>query len=45
MYESMLREQTKARNDFLDGLVEKRNKGEVGKFVEGILNNGGCKSK
>ncbi|CAN5269241.1 hypothetical protein BH20ACI2_BH20ACI2_05180 [soil metagenome] len=43
MYESMLKEQPKARNDFLNGLVEKRNKGEVGKFVEGVLNKGGCK--
>jgi len=44
MYESML-QQPKAKNDFLDSLVEKRNKGEVGKFVEEVLSKGGCKSK
>lgn len=45
MYESMLKEQPKAKNEFLDGLVERRNKGEVGHFVEDVLSKGGCKSK
>lgn len=44
MYESMLKEQPKAKNEFLDALVEKRNKNEVGQLVEAILNKGGCKS-
>jgi hypothetical protein len=43
MYESMLKEQPKARNDFLNGLVEKRNNGDVGKFVEEVFSKGGCK--
>lgn len=45
LYESMLKEQPKAKNEFLDGLVEKRNTGGVGKFVADTLGKGGCKSK
>ena len=45
MYESMLKVKPEAKNDYLDTLVEKRNKGETGQLVENILKRGGCKSK
>ncbi len=45
MYEAMLKQKADAKSEFLDSLVEKRNKGEVGQLVDGILGNGGCKSK
>ena len=44
-YESMLKVKPEAKNDYLDSLVEKRNKGELGQLVEDILKKGGCKSK
>lgn len=45
MYESMLKEKPNTKNEFLDSLVEKRNKGEIGQFIAAILSKGGCKSK
>jgi hypothetical protein len=45
MYESMLKAKPETKNDFLEGLVEKRNKGELGNFVDDILAKGGCKKK
>jgi hypothetical protein len=45
MYEARLKEKPNAKNEFLDGLVEKRTKGELGKLVEDVLSKGGCKSK
>lgn len=45
MYKAMLKQKADAKNEFLDSLVEKRNKGEVGQIVDDILSKGGCKSK
>jgi hypothetical protein len=42
-YETMLKEQPKAKHKFYDDLVEKRNAGELGKFVTDIVSKGGCK--
>jgi len=45
MYESMLKVKPEAKNVYLDSLVDKRTKGEIGQLVNDILSKGGCKSK
>ena len=44
VYENVLTTKPKAKSEFWDGLVERRNKGELKAFVEDTANNK-CKSK
>ena len=44
-YESMIKVKPETKNNYLDSLVEKRNKGEISQLVGEILKKGGCKSK
>ena len=44
VYETILATKPKAKSEFYDGLLEKRNKGELRAFVEDATNTK-CKSK
>lgn len=44
-YQSILKEKKDAQNSFLDSLVDKKSKNELGQYVEDILSKGGCKNK
>jgi hypothetical protein len=42
-YESILKTRPNAKWPFLDGLIQKREKGELGAYVSDILAKGKCK--